>query len=95
MDKMKIAEIGEMPLEGLSIDELREEIDRLDTEILAAIKRRAEVSKLIGSARLASGGTRLVHSREMAIIDRYSELGPNGNDLAMSILKLGRGALGR
>ncbi|WP_082804029.1 chorismate mutase [Mycolicibacterium phlei] len=76
------------------IDELRQEIDRLDAEILAAVKRRTEVSKLIGKARMASGGTRLVHSREMKVIERYSELGPEGKDLAMLLLRLGRGRLG-
>ena len=60
----------------IDIDELRLEIDRLDAEILAAVKRRAEVSQAIGKARMASGGTRLVHSREMKVIERYSELGP-------------------
>jgi chorismate mutase len=76
------------------IDELRLEIDRLDAEILAAVKRRAEVSRVIGKARMASGGTRLVHSREMKVIERYSELGPEGKDLAMLLLRLGRGRLG-
>ncbi|WP_268875597.1 chorismate mutase [Mycolicibacterium rutilum] len=76
------------------IDDLRQEIDRLDAEILAAVKRRTEVSKLIGQARMASGGTRLVHSREMKVIERYSELGPEGKDLAMLLLRLGRGRLG-
>jgi chorismate mutase len=76
------------------IDDLRQEIDRLDGEILAAVKRRSEVSKLIGKARMASGGTRLVHSREMKVINRYSELGPEGKDLAMLLLRLGRGRLG-
>jgi chorismate mutase len=42
------------------IDDLRQEIDRLDAAILEAVKRRTEVSKLIGKARMASGGTRLV-----------------------------------
>ncbi|MCV6976236.1 chorismate mutase [Mycobacterium bourgelatii] len=77
-----------------SIDELREEIDRLDREILAAVKRRAEVSRAIGKVRMASGGTRLVHNREMQVIERYSELGPEGKDLAMLLLRLGRGRLG-
>ena len=77
------------------IDGLRHEIDRLDTEILAAVKRRTEVSREIGKARMASGGTRLVHSREMKVIERYSELGPEGKDLAMLLLRLGRGRLGR
>jgi chorismate mutase len=76
------------------IDDLRHEIDRLDAEILAAVKRRSEVSQEIGRARMASGGTRLVHSREMKVIERYSELGPEGKDLAMLLLRLGRGRLG-
>ncbi|OBH21256.1 chorismate mutase [Mycolicibacter terrae] len=76
------------------IDELRHEIDRLDAEILAAVKRRTEVSQEIGRARMASGGTRLVHSREMKVLERYSELGQDGKDLAMLLLRLGRGRLG-
>jgi chorismate mutase len=78
----------------LDIDDLRSEIDRLDAEILAAVKRRTLVSQAIGRARMASGGTRLVHSREMKVIERYSELGPDGKDLAMVLLRLGRGRLG-
>ena len=77
------------------IDDLRREIDRLDAEILAAVKRRTEVSREIGKARMASGGTRLVHSREMKVIERYGELGPEGKELAMLLLRLGRGRLGR
>lgn len=76
------------------IEELRNEIDRLDAEILAAVKRRTEVSQEIGRARMASGGTRLVHSREMKVLERYSELGRDGKDLAMLLLRLGRGRLG-
>jgi chorismate mutase len=78
----------------IDIDDLRQEIDRLDAEILAAVRRRTEVSKAIGKARMASGGTRLVHSREMKVIERYSELGPDGKDLAMLLLRMGRGRLG-
>jgi chorismate mutase len=77
-----------------NIEELRLEIDRLDAEILDAVRRRAEVSREIGRARMASGGTRLVHSREMKVIERYSVLGPEGKDLAMLLLRLGRGRLG-
>ncbi|PRI13007.1 chorismate mutase [Mycobacterium shigaense] len=94
------AESAEMNIEMIdteqpaNIDNLRKEIDRLDAEILAAVKRRAEVSQAIGKARMATGGTRLVHSREMQVIERYSELGPEGKDLAMLLLRLGRGRLG-
>ncbi len=76
------------------IDELRQEIDRLDATILEAVRRRTEVSQMIGKARMASGGTRLVHSREMKVIERYSVLGPEGKNLAMLLLRLGRGRLG-
>ncbi|QMU20727.1 chorismate mutase [Gordonia rubripertincta] len=77
------------------IDELRLEIDRLDAVILGAIKRRSAVSKKIGAARMASGGPRLVHSREVKVIDRFAELGKEGHTLAMLLLRLGRGPLGR
>lgn len=76
------------------VDDLRREIDELDATILEAVKRRTEVSKLIGKARMASGGTRLVHSREMSVIERYSELGDEGRELALLLLRLGRGRLG-
>ncbi|MEX0580002.1 MAG: chorismate mutase [Mycobacterium sp.] len=76
------------------IDALRAEIDRLDAEILAAVKRRTEVSQVIGRVRMASGGTRLVHSREMKVIERYNALGVDGKDLAMLLLRMGRGRLG-
>jgi chorismate mutase len=84
----------EQPLDTSDIDALRQEIDRLDAEILAAIKRRTEVSRTIGKARMASGGPRLVHSREMKVIERFSELGVEGKELAMILLRLGRGRLG-
>ncbi|WP_186244419.1 chorismate mutase [Mycobacterium simulans] len=91
------AELAEMNTETVDlpdVDDLRDEIDRLDAEILAAVKRRVEVSQAIGRVRMASGGTRLVHSREMKVIERYGELGPDGKDLAILLLRLGRGRLG-
>ncbi len=77
------------------IDALREEIDHLDAELLQMVKRRVEISKIIGAARMAAGGTRIVHNREIDVINRYKELGPEGHNLAMILLKLGRGPLGR
>ncbi|EHI11467.1 hypothetical protein KEK_11248 [Mycolicibacterium thermoresistibile ATCC 19527] len=79
---------------SVDIDALRREIDELDAQILEAVQRRTEVSRLIGKTRMASGGTRLVHSREMKVIERYSVLGPEGRELAMLLLRLGRGRLG-
>ncbi|QRY63096.1 chorismate mutase [Gordonia sp. PDNC005] len=77
------------------IDTLRQEIDRMDAIILAAIQRRSAVSKKIGAHRMATGGPRLVHSREVKVLDRFSALGSEGHTLAMLLLRLGRGPLGR
>jgi chorismate mutase len=77
------------------IGDLRAEIDHLDAEILRLVKRRTEVSQMIGATRMASGGTRIVVNREMDVLARYRELGPEGRQLAMVLLNLGRGRLGR
>jgi chorismate mutase len=74
---------------------LREEIDWLDAEILRLVKRRIEVSKTIGAARMAAGGPRIVYNREIDVLARYRELGVEGRRLAMALLNLGRGPLGR
>lgn len=76
------------------IAELRKEIDRLDAEILRLVKRRTAVSKQIGSARMAAGGPRIVYSREMTVLHRFRDLGAEGRELAMLLLRLGRGRLG-
>jgi chorismate mutase len=77
------------------IGALRKEIDWLDSEILKLIKRRVEVSKTIGAARMAAGGTRIVYNREMDVLARYRDLGPEGRQIAVALLDLGRGRLGR
>jgi chorismate mutase len=77
------------------IGKLREEIDWLDAEILRLVKRRIEVSKTIGAARMAAGGPRIVYNREIDVLARYRELGSEGRRLAMALLNLGRGPLGR
>jgi chorismate mutase len=77
------------------IAELRQEIDWLDSEILRLVKRRTEISKTIGAVRLANGGPRLVLNRENDVLARYRDLGKEGQQLAMALLSLGRGPLGR
>jgi chorismate mutase len=76
------------------IPALRAEIDHIDAEILRLVRRRSEVSRLIGRARMAAGGPRIVYNREMAVLDRFRELGAEGRELGMLLLKLGRGRLG-
>ncbi|AKK05311.1 chorismate mutase [Corynebacterium mustelae] len=83
------------PLSDAEIQQYREEINRLDRVILDAVKRRTEISKAIGKTRMSSGGTRLVHTREVAIINQFrEELGDEGPGLAQILLRMGRGRLG-
>lgn len=83
------------PLSDAEIQKYREEINRLDQVILDAVKRRTEVSQAIGRTRMGSGGTRLVHTREVAIINHFrDEIGEEGPALAAILLRMGRGKLG-
>lgn len=44
---------------------------------------------------MSSGGTRLVHTREVAIINQFrEEIGEEGPALAGILLRMGRGKLG-
>jgi chorismate mutase len=76
------------------IQDLRVEIDHLDAEILRLVQRRTQVSQRIGRARMAAGGPRIVYNREMAVLARFRELGAEGRELGMLLLRLGRGRLG-
>jgi chorismate mutase len=83
----------DIPAEA-EIAQLRVEIDQLDAEILRLVQRRTDVSRRIGKARMAAGGPRIVYSREMAVLARFRDLGTEGRELGMLLLRLGRGALG-
>ena len=76
------------------IPALRLEIDQLDAEILRLVKRRSEVSQRIGRERMAADGPRIVYNREMAVLARFDDLGVEGRELGMILLRLGRGRLG-
>lgn len=83
------------PLSSAEIERYREEINRLDRIIIDAIRRRTEVSKAVGRTRMGSGGTRLVHTREVQIINEFRDaLGPEGPAVASALLRMGRGRLG-
>jgi chorismate mutase len=84
-----------VPQDQAGIDALRLEIDAVDAELVRLIKRRSAISHAIGTARKSLGGPRIVYSREMAILERFRELGPAGTDLGMMLLAMGRGRLGR
>ena len=83
------------PLSDAEIQKYREEINRMDPTILEAIKRRTKVSQAIGKTRMGSGGTRLVHTREISILNQFrDELGEEGPAIASALLRMGRGKLG-
>ena len=76
------------PLSDAEIQQYREEINRMDRIILDAAKRRTEVSQAIGRTRMNSGGTRLVHTREIAILNQFrDELGEEGPTIASALLR--------
>jgi len=83
--------------ETLAADEIRamrERIDEIDLTIIDLWLERARLSQQVGKTRMASGGTRLVLSREREIVERYREaLGADGTQVALMILRAGRGPL--
>jgi chorismate mutase len=73
---------------------LRSRIDEIDAAIIQLWQERATISQEVGRTRVASGGTRLVLSREREILDRFrNALGADGTQLALLILRAGRGRL--
>ncbi len=77
-----------------NITGLRERIDEIDSAIIQLWQERAAISAEVGRVRIASGGTRLVLSREREIVDRFRDaLGADGVQLALLILRAGRGPL--
>jgi chorismate mutase len=76
------------------IGELRARIDEIDETLIALWQERAAISHEVGVTRVAAGGTRLVLAREQEILDRFrSALGADGAQLALLILRAGRGKL--
>jgi chorismate mutase len=73
---------------------LRKRIDEIDSQLIALWQERAACSQEVGATRVASGGTRLVLAREREILERYrTALGADGVQLALLLLRAGRGPL--
>ena len=73
---------------------MRVRIDEIDQAIIDLWQERARLSQQVGKTRMASGGTRLVLSREREIVERFrTALGPDGTQLALLLLRSGRGPL--
>jgi chorismate mutase len=83
-----------IPTDVDDIESLRRRIDQADAALIRIWQDRQEVSRRIGAARLASGGTRLALDREQAVLSRFrAALGPDGTQLALLLLRAGRGPL--
>ncbi|RZU52048.1 chorismate mutase [Krasilnikovia cinnamomea] len=73
---------------------IRERIDEIDQALIDLWLERARLSQEVGRTRMASGGTRLVLSREREIVERFREaLGADGTQVALLLLRAGRGPL--
>jgi chorismate mutase len=73
---------------------LRRRLDEIDQKLIDLWRERAAISHEVGVTRVAAGGTRLVLAREQEILNRFREaLGADGTQLALLILRAGRGKL--
>jgi chorismate mutase len=82
------------PDAAAQIAAIRQRIDEIDRALIALWHERADLSRTVGATRVAAGGTRLVLSREREILDRFrSALGADGTQLALLLLRAGRGPL--
>jgi chorismate mutase len=85
---------AEQDLAAAHISALRERLDEIDAQLIELWRERARISQEVGRTRVASGGTRLVLNRENEILDRYrAALGADGVQLALLVLRAGRGPL--
>ncbi|MCX5043238.1 chorismate mutase [Aldersonia sp. NBC_00410] len=72
-------------------DDLRTAIDEIDAEIVALVRRRTELTRAAGLARLNIGLPRTAQHSEMGAVRRYeSALGREGVGLAILLMRLGR-----
>jgi chorismate mutase len=83
-----------VPLAAEEIRAMRIRIDEIDEAIIGLWQERSRLSQQVGKTRMASGGTRLVLSREREIVERFrAALGPDGTQVALLLLRSGRGPL--
>jgi chorismate mutase len=86
--------VNDMSSSDSHIAALRHRIDEIDRALIELWRERAAISLVVGATRVAAGGTRLVLAREQEILARFREaLGEDGTQLAMLILRAGRGRL--
>jgi chorismate mutase len=76
------------------IDTLRQDIDKIDAQIVNLIRERTASSRQIGRIRAHNGGPRIIPEREVVVRKQYEEFGPQGEQIISSLFELGRGPHG-
>ena len=77
-----------------TVDDGRARLDELDAQLIELVEQRRHLSRRVQQLRIDAGGSRVEHSRENAILRRYSEaLGDGGVEIALAVLDLCRGRL--
>lgn len=97
----KIDEIDAAPIDALEslsdeLDQLMmlEEIDHLDAQIVALVRRRVEITRRAGLARVGAGLPEVTRHAEMGVLRRFeAQLGRDGVSLGMLLIRLGRTGL--
>ena len=75
-----------------SVADGRALLEDIDDRLMQLIAERRAVSRQVQELRIADGGSRVEHSRENAVIRRWSEtLGDTGPELALAVLAHCRG----
>jgi chorismate mutase len=73
----------------------RARIDSIDEQIITLVQDRMSTSKELQQIRMQAGEPRIVHARELQIVERYSSaLGKQGASIALTVLELCRGRRG-
>lgn len=90
LDSPGIASVGAASSTEAELGQMFEQIKELDAQLLEVIKRRSALAQRIGAAAKDIGASREAQSEEMAVLDRFGELGSDGSTLAMTLLRLGR-----
>lgn len=83
---------GSASIANAAVIALRQQVDRLDNEIIRLCADRLRLSRQIIGLRLRDGEPPVVPDRERDILMRYrAALGPTGDELASLLLRAGRG----
>ncbi|TSD95611.1 chorismate mutase [Skermania sp. ID1734] len=70
---------------------VRSELERLDAELVAIVRRRAELTRRAGLIRKSVSVVTAAHHDEMSVVRHYERhFGRDGVSIALSLLRLGR-----